>query len=67
MPLPGVQVRLLMGSSWGGGDNPAVADALNIMAKARGLDLEARSISYHNIGDAQQGDDASMTRWSYHP
>jgi len=46
----GVQVRLLMGSSWGGGDNPAVADALNIMAKARGLDLEARSISsYHNL------------------
>lgn len=46
----GVQVRLLMGSSWGGGDNPAVADELNCIAQARGLDLEARSISsYHNL------------------
>ncbi len=46
----GVQVRLLMGSSWGGGDNPAVADELNSIAQARGLDLEARSISsYHNL------------------
>ncbi len=46
----GVQVRLLMGSSWGGGDNPAVAKELNSIAQARGLDLEARSISsYHNL------------------
>jgi len=46
----GLQVRLLMGSSWGGGDNPAVAHELNRMAQARGLDLEARSISpYHNL------------------
>ncbi len=46
----GVQVRLLLSSSWGGGDNPEVAEELNKLARERGLDLEARSISsYHGL------------------
>jgi hypothetical protein len=45
-----VEVRLLMDSSWGGGDNGAVAKALNDMASANCLDLEAKMISdYHGL------------------
>jgi hypothetical protein len=46
----GVKVRLLMDSSWGGGDNGIVAETLNDLAEKKGLDLEARLISnYHNL------------------
>ena len=46
----GVKVRLLLDSSWGGGDNGIVAEALNKLAAKNGLDLEARLISeYHGL------------------
>ena len=46
----GVKVCLLMDSSWGGRDNPAVAMELNRIATIFGLDLEARMISpYHGL------------------
>ncbi len=46
----GVKVRLLLDTSWGGGDNGMVAEALNKLAAKNGLDLEARLISeYHDL------------------
>ncbi|MDW5563545.1 MAG: phospholipase D-like domain-containing protein [Methanomassiliicoccus sp.] len=46
----GVTVRLLLDSSWGEEENQRVADALNAMARTRGMDLEAKVISpYHEL------------------
>jgi hypothetical protein len=46
----GVQVRLLLDCSWGGGDNPEVVESLNMLSQSNGLDLEAKLISeYHEL------------------
>ncbi len=46
----GVKVRVLLDTSWGGGDNGLVAETLNDLAARNGLDLEVRLISeYHGL------------------
>ena len=46
----GVQVRLLLDSSWGGKENREVVERLNVLAASNALDLDARMISdYHGL------------------